>query len=108
MKIPSNLLIFYMMLGACFAIFIAFIINTFSKVSLHTLAAGSITGLTLVLVRYSTFDLRLMFVGIILLAGAIGTARLTLKAHTDKEVAMGYLAGFSAQFVAFTIAPHFF
>jgi len=108
MKIPPNLPIFYMMLGACFAIFEAFVINVFAKVSLHTLAAGSLTGLTLILIRYSTFDLRLMFVGVILMAGVIGTARLMLKAHTDKEVALGYVAGFTAQFISFSIAPHFF
>jgi hypothetical protein len=31
-----------------------------------------------------------------------------LKAHTDKEVALGYVAGFTAQFISFSIAPHFF
>jgi membrane-associated phospholipid phosphatase len=108
MKIPPNLLVFYMMLGACFSIFAAFVFNTFSKISLHTVAAGSLVGLLFALIRYSTFDLRWLLIGVILIAGVIGAARLTLKAHSIREVATGYLAGFTAQFIAFSIAPHFF
>lgn len=108
MKIPPNLLIFYMMTGACFAIFIAFFVNIFSKISLHTIGAGSLFGLLLILIRYSSYDLRLIFVAAILAGGFIGTARLVLGSHNTREVTLGYLAGFTSQFVAFIIVPHFF
>ena len=107
MKIPTNQLIFYMMLGACVSISIAFFMNIFTKVSLHTLGAGSILGLILILVRFSTFDLRFLFVGAILVAGVIGTARLILKSHSESEILSGYAIGFIGQFLAFSVISRF-
>lgn len=108
MKIPANELIFFMMAGASLSLFVAFIINIFSKVSLHTLAAGNLLALSLTMIRYSTYDLRFVFVGILLLCGLVGAARLILKAHTEQEVMTGYLAGFTCQFLAFSLIPRFF
>jgi membrane-associated phospholipid phosphatase len=106
MKIPPNQLIFYMMLGASLGVFISFIINIYSKVSLHGVGAGALVGLVLVMTRYSTFDLRVVFVCTILLAGIIGTARLLLDAHTPRQVFMGYMVGFTGQFNAYSLLPH--
>jgi hypothetical protein len=108
MKIPTNQLVFYMMMGACVSISIAFFMNIFTKVSLHTIGAGSILGLLLTIIQFSTYDLRLLFVGIILLSGVIGTARLILKAHTELEVISGYFIGFAGQFLAFNVISRFF
>ncbi len=107
MKIPSNTLIFYMMLGACVSISVAFFMNIFTKVSLHTLGAGSLLGLILILVRFSTYDLRVVFVGAIILAGIIGSSRLILKAHSESEVISGYAIGFIGQFLAFSVISKF-
>ena len=108
MKIPSNQLVFFMMLGCCLSIFIAFFINIFSRISLHTLGAGSLLGLLLPLIRISTFDLRLVLIAAILIAGIVGAARLALQAHSQREVFTGYLVGFIGQFFAFTILPKIF
>ncbi len=104
MKIPlNNPLIFYMMIGACISLFVAFFMNSFTKISLHTLGAGSIMGLILILIKFSTYDIRLLFVVIVVLAGIIGTARLILKAHTEPQIWMGYFIGFTGQFLAFNV-----
>lgn len=103
MKIPGNQFLFYMMVGATISISVAFLMNSFTMVSLHTLGAGSIVALLLILVRFSTYDLRMLFVGAILLAGIIGTTRLILKAHNSAEVFSGYFIGFVGQFLAFNI-----
>ena len=108
LKIPTDKLIFLMMLGCCFTVFLALIMNIFMKVSLHTLGAGNLLGIILPLIRISTYDLRFVFVGLILLAGIIGASRLILKAHTEREVFTGYFLGFTGQFIAFTIIPQFF
>jgi len=108
MKIPSNLLVYYMLMGACFSVFMAFIINIISKISLHTIAAGSLVGLVIRMIHYSTYDLRLLLLVAIVLAGLVGTARLVLKSHTQGEVMSGYLVGFTGQFLAFSIVPMFF
>lgn len=103
MKIPPNQLVFYMMLGASAAIFIAFFINIFSKISLHAVGAGSLLGLALTIIRFSTFDLRYVLIGCIILAGLIGTARLILDKHTPREIFTGYFVGFTGQFLAFSL-----
>lgn len=105
LKIPANELIFLMMAGASIAGFIGFFINVFTKVSIHTMSAGNMLGLALPLIRYSTYDLRLLLVLVILIAGAVGTARLILQVHTTRQVLLGYLIGFTAQFLAFTFVP---
>lgn len=105
MKIPSNQLIFYMMAGASIAIFIGFFINIFTKISLHTIAAGSFIALVITIARFSTYDLRFVLIFAIVIGGLVGTARLVLNKHTTTEVLMGYLVGFSSQFIAFSIIP---
>ena len=107
MKMPSNPFLFYMMMGACISISIAFFLNSWSHISLHTLGAGSIIGLILILIKVSSFDIRFVFVVAIILAGLIGTARLILKGHTESEVLGGYFIGFIGQFLAFSVASRF-
>ncbi len=107
MKVPPNALVFFMMAGATLAVFFGFFINLFFKISIHAIAAGCLLGLTLSIVKFSTYDLRLVMVGVILLAGIIGTARLYLNAHDARQVFMGYLVGFTGQFVSFTIISKF-
>lgn len=108
MKIPPNELVFFMMLGACLSIFAALFINIFSKISLHTIGAGNLLGLAIILLRMSTYDLRYVLITLIVLGGIIGAARLVLNAHTQREVFMGYAVGFTAQFAAFTLLPKLF
>lgn len=108
MKISPNEMVFYMMLGSCFCIFLALVINIFGKISLHAAAAGNLLGLTFILINSSTYDLRFFLIGAIVLAGIIGTARLILSAHTPREIYWGYFIGFSAQFLAFTFVPKLF
>ena len=105
MKIPPNQLLFYMMMGACLSIFIAFFLNSYFKISLHSLGAGGLLGLLLTMVRYSAYDLRIFLVAFILLAGVIGSAQRILQAHNNEEIFSGYFIGFSGQFIAFSIVP---
>lgn len=108
MKIPPNEMVFYMMLGATLAVFLAFFINIFSKISLHAIAAGSLFGLLLTQLQHTVYDIRLLLLAAIVLAGLSGTSRLILKAHTPVQVYSGYAVGFVSQFMAFSILPNFF
>ncbi|MCS6934012.1 MAG: hypothetical protein NZM35_02530 [Chitinophagales bacterium] len=105
MKIPPDENIFLMLSGASISAFIAFFINVFTKISLHALGAGNLVALFILLTRLADYDLRMALPVIILLAGLTGTARLLLNAHTPAQVYSGYLAGFTGQFIAFTILP---
>ena len=107
MKIPSNELLFFMMVGACLSIFASFFVNIFAKISLHSAALGSLLGLMLPMVRISPFDLRLVLVVSIIVAGIVGTARLKLEKHVASEIYAGYLVGFVGQFFAFSIIPKY-
>ncbi len=103
----ANEFISSMMMGAAIAIFIGFFINIFQKISLHAIGAGCFFGLTLVLVRYSDYNLTLLLISAVLVGGIIGSARLILNAHQPSEIFMGYFVGFLGQFVAFNVLPMF-
>ncbi len=67
------------------------------KVSLHTIGFGGVIGF-LALISYA-FKLNLILVlslGFVI-AGYIASARLNLKAHTEKEVYFGFLIGVLSQ-----------
>lgn len=101
----SNEIIANMLMGAVMAIFIGFVTNIYSKVSLHTIGAGCFFALSLLLVRYSNFNLTFLIIASIIIAGSIGSARLILKAHQPSEVFFGYLIGVFGMFIAFSIIP---
>jgi membrane-associated phospholipid phosphatase len=88
------------LLGSCFTLFASFFTNIFSKVSIHAAGMACFTAIALIAALQSYFDLRLLFMLIILLAGLTGTARLYLKAHSMQEVINGYFIGFAAQMIA--------
>jgi len=102
-------------LGSTIALFIAFFINIFSKISAHAVGMGGLTGMiaiTMLLFNYDSFTVEVpllgilqlsmncVFMAVIVLAGSVGTARLLLKAHEPKDLYGGFLVGFSAQFIA--------
>ena len=98
-------LISSMMLGASVSISLAFIANIFMKVSLHSVGVGSFVGLLMSVMAYSEYDLRILLVLALLLGGWVGSSRLLLGEHEQREVYYGYLAGFAGQFVSFKIIP---
>jgi hypothetical protein len=101
----SNQLISTMMLGATITVFIGFFVNIFRKVSIHAMGAGNFLGLLMVSINMSPYDLRIALIGAIILAGIIGTARLSLGAHTPREVFWGYFIGFVGPFISFSLLP---
>lgn len=114
-NIPIAFKIF--VLGATIGLFVAFFINLFSKISMHTLGMGGLLGMILITmfqyshglfwVDFSIFKFQMsmtqLLMSIILLSGLVGTARLFLKAHEQQEVYGGYLVGMFAQFIAMMI-----
>jgi hypothetical protein len=97
-------------LGATIGLFIAFFINLFSKISLHTVGMGGFLGMTLqFLAKYGyesltfgnfSIGMPYFLIIVVLLVGAVGTARLLLNAHALDQIAGGVLVGVFAQFVA--------
>jgi hypothetical protein len=97
-------------LGATLGLFLAFFINIFSKISLHTVGIGGVLGAVALLwgaypdylsrAEHPLLHTEFLFPTLLLLAGAVGSARLYLGAHRPADLWGGYLVGFAAQLVA--------
>ncbi|NNE30518.1 MAG: hypothetical protein HKN16_12840, partial [Saprospiraceae bacterium] len=105
-NIPDAFKIF--ILGAVISLFLAFVINIFSKISMHTTGMGGLIGMLLICLFYYQFpnfwlnipgaenfqlDTRYLLMGVLVLSGLVGTSRLFLKAHSTDQVFGGYFIG---------------
>ena len=105
-------------LGTTIGLFACFLINLFFKISLHATGAGGFVGMVLItmwLYSYGAFSMWLPFVGVctvsinfilmlsVFLAGAVGSARLVLGAHSSKELYAGFVLGVVCQYIALQV-----
>ncbi len=89
---PVGLFSFYM-LGSTLLGIVSMLVNFFRKISLHMVAAGSVTGLFLGLSINFGIPLHTAAMSSILVAGIIGYARLKLDTHRPGEIYAGYVTG---------------
>ncbi len=89
-----------LLLGNLWGIVALFMINIFTKISLHTTAAGGMLGIIVVMMISGPANLVIALFVAILVAGIIGTARMILGAHQKGDVWLGYIIGFLAQILA--------
>ena len=80
-------------LCTCVGTIITFGINTFYKISLHTIGIGFLFGLGLVLSYLSTSDMRVYLIMTALAAGIIAFSRMILLAHTLPQIYWGFSVG---------------
>lgn len=87
---------FMMIMGASVAIMIIAILITFKwKISAHMFGIGGLTGGAMAVCYFvERSNPYLMFMGLFVLAGLIGTSRLILKRHTLSQVIAGFLLGY--------------
>jgi heme/copper-type cytochrome/quinol oxidase subunit 2 len=76
------------------------IINNFWKISVHMASMGSILGLLVIVNLLNQQDLRIPILVAVLLAGAVGSARLFAMAHTKWQLLAGFALGFIWMFVS--------
>jgi membrane-associated phospholipid phosphatase len=77
------------------------LITFFAKISIHVSTVFAVIGvLSLVYTRYSEYSLLYPILSMLVLAGIIATARLDLKAHNLKEIAIGASYGLLSGFVS--------
>ncbi|MFP4288700.1 MAG: hypothetical protein ACLFQS_05545 [Bacteroidales bacterium] len=95
-KLPS--FVIHFMAAAVVLTFSGFIITLFWKISIHMLSIGGMIGLLLSFSLLLQKEIPLIIVLSIVLAGALGSARIVLKAHTPPQVYTGFITGFAIMF----------
>jgi len=80
-------------LGAFFLSLLVTIINFWWKISLHSLGAGAVTALILILSLKMSTPLLWYLIMAIIVSGLVLSARLKLNSHTPSEVWTGYFTG---------------
>jgi membrane-associated phospholipid phosphatase len=93
-KIGIPELLLHYVFASALAVLFTSIITGFWKISAHMVGIGGIAGLILYLSFYFNADVFLSAIFILFLAGIIGSARLTLKAHIPEQIYTGFLLGF--------------
>jgi len=109
----------FFLLGTIIALFMGLFLNSFTKISLHTIGAGGfLAGIFLISYNFTfgrfevnipaiqkmyLVNVNLIILTVIVIAGLVGTSRLYLKIHTEDEIYGGYLVGIIAQILAFRI-----
>jgi membrane-associated phospholipid phosphatase len=88
-----------LMIGTVAIMFTAIVITFFWKISAHMFGIGGMMGGVMSVSYFvEKSNPYLMFVGLFILAGLVGTSRLILKRHTFAQVIAGFALGFGISF----------
>lgn len=90
-------------LGIFIAVVMSMVINTYLKISMHTVGWGGVIGFVLVVMFSLQMNVTAVLMVALLLSAIVATSRLILKAHAPAEIYCGFLAGILAQLVAYVI-----
>lgn len=88
--------LFWMIMGVITAsVYLTLVINQFWKISAHSMGLGGVLGL-LVLLHSWLPETYLLYpvIAVLVISGAVISARLALGAHTTKQVYTGFFLGF--------------
>lgn len=102
-SVPHEYKVF--LLGGTIALFMAFFINLFSKISVHTVGMGNLLAIVLMTITRSYANNDYIFIIAIIACGAVATARRILTDREPSDIYGGFFVGFFAQFVALSFLP---
>ena len=94
---------FQLLLGAIAALAITIIINIKWKISIHMIGIVAMTGTLFGLSTFLMVDLRFPIILSLLLAGLLGTARLSRGAHGQMQIYSGFLIGFFCEYLFLSV-----
>jgi hypothetical protein len=92
-----------LLLGAAASVVLAIIINLKWKVSIHMIGIGGIVGMFFGMSTFLLIDLRFPILISLLVAGLIGTARLSMSAHRPAQLYAGFFVGFCCEYFVLSI-----
>jgi hypothetical protein len=89
--------------GIFICVSIAVILNNYFKISMHAMGVGGLATALILTAFYYQINLGLPIALLVLLAGAVVTARLVLGEHQEREVYAGLLLGIFCQLISYYI-----
>lgn len=100
-NLDAPLVLQVLLRGAYWGMIVLFVCSIFFKISMHTMSAGGMLGVLVVLLILSPVQMTIpLFLGV-LIAGISGTARMLLGAHTPFEIWTGYVFGLLVMLAAY-------
>lgn len=90
-------------LGAVISLMVSFFINLFHKLSIHMVGASGLLMALILTAITAVKPVLPLILGVMLLNGLIASARLYLKAHTNREIYTGFLVGIFGQMIALNL-----
>ena len=81
-------------LGTLLAVLLSSGISFFWKISIHMVGVGGLLGALVSMYLKYGVNTHAWSLGVIIIAGLLGSSRLLLGAHTPKQVYVGFLLGF--------------
>lgn len=91
------------LLGATVSVTFAVIITLGWKISVHSIGIGGLIGTLFAMSQMLYIDVRLPLIISIVLAGIIGSARLSLNEHSPSQIYTGIIIGFLSEFLILMI-----
>lgn len=98
-QFPTEVILFS--LGVFLTCSLGLILNSYMKISMHTMSVGVVCGLFLLIGMKGSMSYGFFIALAFLAAGLTGTARLIDSDHTQREIYFGFFAGALAQTVAY-------
>jgi hypothetical protein len=102
-KIALPSIFYLLLLGAAASVAVAIFINMKWKISIHMIGIGGISGALFGMSTFLSVDLRIPLLVSLLVAGALGTARLSRNAHKPLEIYGGFFVGFFCEYFLLSI-----
>jgi len=92
-----------LILGAAAAVILSVIINFKWKISIHMVGIGGIIGTFFGLSTFLLIDLRIPILFCLLIAGLMGSARLSVGSHTPMQIYTGFVVGFFCEYLILSL-----
>jgi len=83
--------------GAGLAILLTAVVNLKTKISAHMVGLGGLLGVLISVSYLIKFDMVIVYIIVIIIAGIVGVARLFLEEHRPIQIYTGFALGFLVQ-----------